>query len=1247
MPEPENPVEVDEIKNLKLNIELPEIIPGKELNLQVSYEDTVPQLKETLQLISNTEKLTNFTILYHDIDLGDIDETNTFQNILELLNLGEPEFLNLKIFPKPYTLTDIYVHLMKFRQILGLSFLDTFNNNIGICGGSSTFNQLDLSPIKVEESESKPESEDQTRNISDDEKLIITKISECLTSSLTKHDISKFGTFDFNLPLKSLNLSQWSVPPFRKNKGDLVYLTLQTLEGEIYHITCNYAGFFVNKSTNNNWNPESKFNQKYFLIYDLVKSISPVFEKVIEENKALLHSKTDYTESYLIPSSFVNYPWLVDPENIKPRPDFAAYQSLANGVDGADIIKDWNEEFQSLRDLRVTSIDERILRERMIHKVIFDFNKTATETVINIVHGNIVPMNVTEDPSHSTYLRNGIFYSYAVDATGIFGESGGDEAARYTSGKDLNAVRLFNRIDTPGVHNLLTCVVDYMGRRMLCQAPVPGIFSDVVTDEDDDSEEPDKVTHGLSANYGKILCNEDYNKSLQPIADALHLKTHTVELPGDVKSEGKITTSKDMKGINGTDNRKYVIDSYRSTPIDIYFLEQYGLGDNEYPHKEVMVRFEAVDEWWKRKIASLFKSETEKLEKEGKTFDKKDVEKPQLLIQSDQVTVNADAFTGINESKEDQDEVRELSSFIKILIEELLNDFKTQVAPFDGSHLCSMLHRSGINLRYLGFIASKCLERKDQEIARLEEVIKTNENLIEGAKEQEKEKDNSNSNSDSDSDKPEEKTSAAFESTIANYDSVYRLAVHEMISRSVKHLLRNMSKSLPAPLLSHFVSHFFNCLLGSAINERPFCLIDEDLKFFYNSKHLDFIKLSSISVTELIEREVLRRFRYDLPPNWMKELVNPFQLFRAISIGFGIQWRSRNYVFTKEEFDVAEEEIVIQSEVVTEKKNKRSNNKGQSKVLEKKIPRSTVFISDDIIGFVPKVKDSTYRSSLLDEILETSRGEMENNKQNGLLLYTELLSFYEQIYGKVHTETANYYGILSQVYYDLNLQYDSCSFSRIGTILNQRVFGCDSFNAITSLINAAYFESKNQDYSNALKLYQAAIGILKVTYGDNHPSFVTTYANLGETLTNLKLFSGSKKLFEKSIDLSIKLNGEVSEVTALIRYRFGYSLVVSGNYLAAKTQFQEASNTFSKLLGLEDLFSKRSSTFVTNISNYLEVQKREKNKNINPVNRNDQQTKGKLKSKKKSKTKPVQINEGLASQSVEDILNYIEGPGKS
>ncbi|EGV65931.1 Intracellular distribution of mitochondria [Yamadazyma tenuis] len=1275
--------QLETVQTLKLQLSLPQCLSTKKetVEIETTLDETLPQLKETLGLIPKTENLTNLLIFYKDVNLFEaFDEMSTFRDVLKQLGLEGSQSLSLRLAEKPYNLANVYEHLLKFRQVIGLHFLDKSKMDFGVSGGVSKFSELGLDAIttpqvpkepeqaestKSKESTKKEEEEEEEIVLSSEQKAEANKLAESLSKS-GGVDILSLGSFqnpfkDFKLPIKHLTISQWSpVPQYQKIQGDLLYLSLQTLENETFQITAHFSGFFVNKSSSTTFNPQIKHSMKsnkHFILFDLISGLSPLFEKTLIANSSNLHSSSSNPETYLIPtSSFVNHPWLVGKENITNNADLTQNQLpiLVSGVDGGELVRDWNDEFQSIKELPRSTVNERILREKLISKTIYEFNKVATETAINIVNGNITSLNISEDPELLTFLRNGVFYSFGVDATGNFVNSGGDDAARYTTGKDLNAVKILNRIDSSDVHNLLTLVVDYMGKRIICQAPVPGIFQETRNIETD--EVFDKVVYGLNSDNSQIVYNKNFNDALKTISEAFHLKPHSIELDDGVKSKELLITSKDMKGIHGTDGRKYMIDLYRTTPLDIGFIEKHFQPekDTSYPHKETLVRHEALEEWWKRKIAVLIKLETEKLEKEGKTFDKENGEKPQLLIQGDQVSINSDAFTGINESEEDRNDVREVSKFVLTLVEEFLNEMGTQLAPFDGSHLTSMLHRSGINLRYLGYIADQCLERKQKELQKIEEQIKSNEALAEQLAQEEKEKvakgEEQKEEENLEETKEEEKSAGIYEPIAANYETIYKLSVQEMVARATKHVLRKLSKSLPVNLMSTFVSHFLNCLLGSNISVSPMCFIDENLKTFYSFKDLQFTSLTSNDAIELVTKEVFIRFRFQLPSDWVNTLIKPYQLFREISLKFGIQWKAQNYSFTKEEFELNKESMVIEAQVIENNVVSKKNKKGKkqsSPVIEKVITRQSIFIADDILNFSPLVKDSSYKPALFDEVLETARIELKNDQQNGLMLFNELLSFHEQVYGRVHTETSSYYGYLSQLYSELNFPYEASTLARVSCILSERVTGFDSYNSITAYVNSAFFESSNKDYINSLKLYSHAIRIWTSIYGEDHPSFITTFANLGEIFTKLKLFDASKKLFEKSIELSTKLNGEISDVTGLIKYRYGYSLLSADSFKGAKVQFENSYNIFVKALGPKDLFTVKSLSYATNLKTWLDYQNHEKSKKQSASKAKAPASTAASKSKKNKKNQNApKIDEEIASKSVDDIMAFIEGSNK-
>ena len=1306
-------------KDLLLKIVLPSVVSTEEKEISISshYDESIADLRQTLSVLPTTRNLTNYSLNVHGIDVDSLGEIVSFAEIINELQLGDVEQLRMQIKAKAYNLASVYEQINKFRDTIGLHYIDRVASDIGSQGGVSKFNAIKLDELKVKE-----ESESQNGNLDTPESKELTPLSkeeeDQLSSIVDSFGISKGvdlvsqATFDkvsdvIKLPIRSLSVSQWSpVPNFQKSKGDLLYLTLQTLENETFHITCHFSGFFVNKSSTMNFNPDIKVNEKgkcfkNLLLFDLVSSLSPLFTSTIVDNEVNLTKASAYPESYLLPyNSFLAHPWVVDASGLQNIPDVSRSQLplIDNGVDGSDFIKEWNNEFQSIKELPSTTFQERIVREKLIQKTLFDFTKSATETAMHIIKGDITPMNPTEDESKYIYLKNGVFYSTGASTVDGFENTGAEEASRYVASKDLAGVKIVNRHDVKGLSTLLTCVVDYMGKRVVCQAPVPGILDAIVGEEEEIQE---KVKYGSSSDGSKILEDESFVEPLKQVGEVFHLKPHKIKVSDEIQSQNELVVSKDTKGLSGTDGRKYVMELYRTVPRDIEFIESnFNTADAQsYPHGEALIRHEAVNEWWKRKVSALFKAETEKLEKEGK-FDAKEgagEEKPQNAITNDKILFNHDAYYTSFDSEEDRDEVREISRFIKEkLVGEFLDSVRQQLPPFDGKQLTEQLHRHGINMRYLGYIAEQLITKREEYKQELEKIVSENAELTAKAKQEEEQKrkeeeekkeaetqadekkdDGKKDDEKKDEEKGEEEppSKATYELAVANYNATYLIAIHEVIARASKHVLRKLVKLVPTFLVPSAVAHFHNCLLGGAITKDPKVDLDESYASFCSVEELSFTKLTSKDVIQLVTSEVFARFRFKLPENWIDEAVRKQQLLREIAFQFGIQWKAHNYTFTKEEFDAAQAQIQFDvaeqrpTSSSSSKKSKKKTTAPQSQHGTKSIKRETPFIAEDIISFTPVVKDSSYKSTIIDEIFASARAQLvSGDKEVGMSMFTELAAIHESIYGKVNPETAKFYTLLAQVYQELGMDYDAALIGRRAVVLCERSCGFDSHDTITAYMNQAFFEGANDLSTNSLKLYKQAMDTWSLGYGVDHPAIVNTLINSSEALMKAKQYESAKILLLQALKYSKELNGEESEITALIYFRIGNVVVSADKIFQSQEYFDAAYRLFQRVLGPNDSMTKQVGKYQANIALYVEYTKAQqaKEKKIassllakKSVNHpkvklpsavaNGAHANGKSNghSKKGHVAPPPQPDPSIANKSVDEILNFIEGHKKT
>lgn len=1237
-----------ETREFTLRIALPKSISSKALEIPAITTETLNDLKQALQILPATRILTNYDVYFGKDNVSQLfDEITTYEEILKDADLTKVTF---EIRERAYNLAAVYDQIIRFRDVIGLHYFDVYDES-----GASRFSELRVSTSQEVVAESKPESEEaETSPISEDTAAKIKEISKNFIASTNLSDHSPRSSPPISIPIRSFTISQWAVPSSQRTKGDLLYLTLQTLENEILNITCHFSGFYLNSSSTANFNPSQKGKSDY-LLYNLVSAHSKQFSKVINDNDLKL-GEIEHPESYLLGN--LSAPWLVHPT--KNYADASRYQLplLKNGVDGSDYIRDWNADIQLIRELPNNTFQERVLKEKIIHKNLAEFTKTATETAINIIKGNLTAMDPSEDFEKQIYLKNGIFYTSGSTTIDIFEATGGIEAARYTANKDIQAIKILNRIDSPGVHSLVTTIVDYMGRRVICQAPVPGIF---------EAGDDEKVSYGLSSDNTSILRDESFNDPLTQIAETFHLKSHDIN--GEVKSDGKMIVSKDTKGIKGSDGRKYVIDLYRTVPRDIEFTEAFFDGsETSYPHGEGLVRHEAVSEWWKRQITTYIEEKTATLSEE---------EKAKFTLPTDKFVFNPDTFSTDTDDVTDKKEVRDLSRFVKVLIEEYLED---PSVPFDGTHLTDLLHKSGINMRYLGYFAEQIdLKRAEKEASEQEQQVKllneqqefaqrqldhsnehshddghahehshddghahehshdnehAHEHSLDNEHAHEHSHDNEHSHghthSDSESTKEDTpadapaETSATFQPIIANYNSLKRVTIQEMIARASKHILRTLSSTTPIFLLPELVAHFHNCLLSKA---KSVVVLPEDVKKFVNSKDLEFASLTSEKVFKFIKQEVYSRYRYTLSDSWASE-IQPTQLLREIALKFGIQWKSQDYFGEKK--------------VEEKTQNGKLDKKAKQEKLDKKDKDTQVsdapFSASDIINFIPLVKDSDYKSSIIDEIFQTARAQEKS--ETTVLLLNELMNIQEQIYGVVSPETVNLYTLIAQLFGELGMPSQAALIARKAIIISERTTGFDSYDTVTAYMNSGYYETSNSDWTNSLRIYKQAFSIWYQAYGTDHPNLITTLSNIAGNLMQLRLYSDATQFYEQALKLSLQYNGKVSEITGSIYHSFALLLLNLDKFKESLELFRASTEIFTKTIGHDDVLTKQLAKYADSISKYfeyLEVQKKQ-DKELKKVKQVVEKVKP-----KKSTAKKISSDPTIAAQSVDDILKFIEG----
>ena len=357
----------------------------------------------------------------------------------------------LVLVEDPYTEKEARIHLLRTRELVGAAAarLDTAG---GIAAGMALFDNIDVASEKT----AHPLSEYEFK---------------------APASLNQFLPRSSNTPapkcVRGLCLSPWNPPPYYlRQQGHLLYLQVATLEAETVHITSHVSGFYVNKSSSVKFDPSPRTSPKPLAAHSLVTligMISPSFNKefeALQEYNATRDPLITFGPTNAIPAA----PWLVpgpEAQHKAHTSDLARPQEqyLISGAEGVDSLRDFNEEFQSTRELPRDTVQERVFRERLLSKLFADYTEAAVRGAVLIAKGEIAPLNPTEGRDAQIYVYNNIFFSHGADGVGTFTSEGGDEAARVATGKDVMGVKAVNTLDIPGLQTPGTVVVDYHGQQ--------------------------------------------------------------------------------------------------------------------------------------------------------------------------------------------------------------------------------------------------------------------------------------------------------------------------------------------------------------------------------------------------------------------------------------------------------------------------------------------------------------------------------------------------------------------------------------------------------------------------------------------------------------------------------------------------------------------------------------------------------------------------------------------------------------
>lgn len=387
-----------------------------------------------------------------------------------------------------------------------------------------------------------------------------------------------------------------------------MYLLVVTLEDKTCHVTASPRGYFLNRSTVDNFDPLPATPNNFLShsLIELLNQISPAFRKNFTQLQRRRMSRHPFER---VATPYQVYSW-VSPtmqhnlDAIRAEEAFSSKLGYEEHIPGQT--RDWNEELQSTRELPRTTLPERLLRERAIFKVHSDFVSAAARGAVAVIDGNIMAINPGESHKMQMFIWSNIFFSLGFDVRDHYKELGGDAAAHVAPRNDLQGVAAYNAIDLEGLYTLGTVVIDYRGYRVTAQSIIPGIL---------EREQDQSVVYG-SIDFGKtVVTNDKYLELLKKAAPRLKVLPHFVLNEKDEPVE--LCSSVECKGIIGNDSRHYILDLLRTFPPDVNYLPEENVElcqdvtemgfPMEHPHKLCCLRQELVDAFVESRYMSFIK----------------------------------------------------------------------------------------------------------------------------------------------------------------------------------------------------------------------------------------------------------------------------------------------------------------------------------------------------------------------------------------------------------------------------------------------------------------------------------------------------------------------------------------------------------------------------------------------------------------------------------------------------------------
>ena len=1145
---------------------------------------------------ATTLSLTNIAISLSEKSIKYDENTTTIKEIIEQ---SSSKKLNCSLNLKEFNGVDVSHHVTATRQELG--FVDElFDEKSAYSKAFPTnFNNLPLidnEETKAEEKEEEKEAaktiddaiaEDAAKKVKNEQIKLTEEQAEDLKQLFNDLSISKKQESNVLSSavvaenykkivkpcVKEIIYTKYNpVPTAFRLRGHVAYLSVVTLENEIFNITAATEGFFLSNSTNNKFDPSKKADSKsYTSLISLLLDNSKNFISHLYNQTTTLKSLPK--NSYISPSTGqLNRGWMFNNDsyngdlfNLVNR-EINQYEISS---DEADIFAKWLEKKKSLIALvekekeEDESVDEKesmLLKQQIyIEKVQLEkeliqcyeiFEKVTLKTIMKLASGEIKPIDES-----FIYINNGIAYKCLDDNI--------DVSSGYYSCYS-NITKILHSITNVTACNLryqMCIIVDFAGKRFIAETFSPD-------DNVHTSESSDEFVYGLNPETQEWVYGEQVLEEVKKISKHFHVKS--------IEVDGKEVVPLDL-GIVQQRGKNYLSKLPEFLPTDINFQKN----SPNYPvDKHPVFNYQLIQSWATKKVLLLSEEERK------------------ALNETSLAELTAIDFTNL----ENDLNFKDLNDHLhNVVIPKFVDDIcSNDDIPTDSEHLVSKLHAAGINIRYLSEIISKAeqlasKENKDYEALLKENEVKNveyakyNEEIQEKATKlyidrqkeiqklltagkpipEEMKFENMDLDKLLDIRKPNRETPRIF--NFYGINTLITLGEYEILARSIKHLVRDLVIDLPLSLVTSLLTYIYNLLFGFEKENVKFEFLDS--YFAKNEYKFSSIITNRASLITAIQKKAELYFSYVLEESFIDEATNvkPFVLIKAINKQLGCQILNRKYFFTAEQYESYVSSL-------------------DKKLLKTFVKDSNTFNVNDFT-LIPKVKKPSPDAEITLKMWNTALASLSQpgNENIALVMMSESINSLEDTYGSLNFDSAIKLLTLIRTVKEDNLTVNGITKKSLVSL--ERLIGADSYITINALQNAALLSASENNFHNSVVYFNRLVEIAQSVLLNGHSIVLNTLNQLSSLATLAKDIKTAIKLHYLHLELLENYTGLKSVAYPIMCSKTANLLSINKEFKQALALLVKAKPLYDQELGADHEFSLTCASQINALEQTIEGQK--------------------------------------------------------